>query len=167
MPTVVKKPYRKRTGLEKIRTQWHKLTGLHGEEQWSAAVVRAATAAELAANFAIRKEFESTGLSSEFVDSLLRWANGIDGKFNRLLLPLVEVSEQKTASFKQLKRLVENINRERNAIVHSGQFRTETDATAIIAEARELIEGMVRMHGEDFTLAWPPPDFSDLPDEET
>jgi hypothetical protein len=165
VPTAVKKPYHKRTDLEKIRTQWHKLTGLHGEEQWSAAVVRAATAAELAANFAIRKEFESTGLSSEFVDSLLLWANGLGGKFNRLLLPLVEGSKEKVATFKQLTRLVHNLNRERNAIVHSGQFRNETDATAIIAEARKLIESMVKMYGEDFTPAWPPPDFSDLPDE--
>jgi hypothetical protein len=50
-------PYAARTDLQKIQSQWNKLSGLHTREEWSAAVVRAATAAEIAANFAIRREF--------------------------------------------------------------------------------------------------------------
>jgi hypothetical protein len=77
----MEKAYEERTGLQKIQSQWHKLTGLHTREEWSAAVIRAATAAELAANFAIREGFRTkSSLDPKFVDSLLRWANGLDGK---------------------------------------------------------------------------------------
>ena len=83
-------PYEERSDLEKIQSQWTKLTGsLHNNEQWSAAIVRAATAAEIAANFAIRREFEANSqFESAFINSLLRWANGLSGKIDRLLLPL-------------------------------------------------------------------------------
>ena len=43
-----KKEYKDRTDLEKIQSQWNKLTGLHSREEFSGAVVRAATAAEIA-----------------------------------------------------------------------------------------------------------------------
>ena len=73
----MKTPYQEHTDLKKIQKQWHKLTGLHSREEWSAAIVRAATAAELAANFAIRAEFTARSeFDADFVNSLLRWANG-------------------------------------------------------------------------------------------
>ena len=69
-----KTPYDDRDDLEKLRSQWKKIDGiLERRKEWSAAIVRAATAAEIAANIAIRKRFESESeFSSEFVDSLLR-----------------------------------------------------------------------------------------------
>jgi hypothetical protein len=86
-----RRSYEERSDVEKIQSQWHKLTGLHSREEWSAAVVRAATAAEIAANFAVREEFKMCSkFDGEFVNSLLRWANGLNGKLNRLLLPLAE-----------------------------------------------------------------------------
>src|SRR6266852_5101873 len=92
---MTKKRYEQRTDLEKIQSQWHKLTGLHSREEWSAAIVRAATAAEIAANLAVRQEFKSRSkFKTEFVNSLLRWANGLDGKINRLLVPLSEGSKK-------------------------------------------------------------------------
>ncbi len=48
------KRYKKLTDLKKLQKQWHKLSGLHTREEWSAAIVRAATAAEIAANIAVR-----------------------------------------------------------------------------------------------------------------
>jgi hypothetical protein len=76
-----RKPYQERTDLEKCQSQWTKLQGLHSLEEWSAAIVRAAIAAETTANFAIRSEFKGQGqLSKGFVDSLLKWANGLQGK---------------------------------------------------------------------------------------
>ncbi len=51
---MAKKDYDKRSEVEKIESQWTKLSGLHTGEEWSAAVVRAATAAELAANLGLR-----------------------------------------------------------------------------------------------------------------
>jgi len=56
-----RKPYEERTDLEKCQSQWTKLQGLHSLEKWSAAIVRAATAAEFAADFAIRSEFTDQG----------------------------------------------------------------------------------------------------------
>lgn len=46
----MKKPYWERTDLEKVQTQWNKLQGLHLRDESSATIIRAATAAELAAN---------------------------------------------------------------------------------------------------------------------
>jgi hypothetical protein len=57
-----KKPYKELSDLEKVQKQWHKLTGLHTREEWSAAIVRAATAAEIAATFAVRREFAAKNL---------------------------------------------------------------------------------------------------------
>jgi hypothetical protein len=83
----MKTPYQDRPDLQRIQKQWHKLTGLHSREEWSAAIVRAATAAELAANFAIRREFqERSEFASDFVDTLLCWANGLAGETDRLLV---------------------------------------------------------------------------------
>jgi hypothetical protein len=45
-----KKPYDERSDLEKLRSQWTKLSGLHLRDEPSAAIVRCATAAEIAAN---------------------------------------------------------------------------------------------------------------------
>src|SRR5712692_8705213 len=116
-----KKPYEKRTELKKIQSQWTKLTGLHSREEWSAAIVRAATAAEIAANFAIREEFKSrSDFDGDFVNSLLRWANGLDGKINRLLLALSEGRKQHKI-FSKIKKDAEQINRKRNAVAHQGE----------------------------------------------
>jgi|GEM_PF-5508812 len=52
-----KPPYADRSDIDKIRSQWKKLTGLYSREEPSAAVVRAATAVELSVNLAIRAEF--------------------------------------------------------------------------------------------------------------
>lgn len=148
-----RKTYDQRTDLEKIRSQWNKATGsLHTDEQWSAAMVRAATAAEIAANFAIRREFESRSqFDSAFVNSLLRWANGLAGKIDRLLLPLHQ-RKNKHKVIQKLKGIAEEINRERNAIVHQGQFRNSTDAAAVIKHSREFIETLVRLYEPGFTL---------------
>jgi hypothetical protein len=149
---MTKTPYEKRTDLEKIQSQWTKLTGLHTREEWSAAIVRAATAAEIAANFAIRQEFKArSSFDAEFVNGLLRWANGIAGKINRLLLPLCEKHKQHK-TIKRLKTVAEQINRERNAIAHQGEFRDPDDATAVIQRAKLFIETLVRIYEPRFEL---------------
>lgn len=147
-----RKPYKKRSDLEKIQSQWTKLSGLHSQEEWSAAIVRAATAAEIAANFAIRKEFKSKSqLSPNFVDSMLRWANGISGKIDRLLMNLTEGSESHK-TIKKLKSVSEQINRKRNAIAHQGEFCNEGEAKAVIQQSRNFIETLVRIYKPSFAL---------------
>lgn len=146
------KPYKERTDLEKIQSQWNKLTGLHTREEWSAVIVRAATAAELAANFAIRKEFESRSkFDSKFIDSLLLWANGLAGKTNRLLIPL-SVGEKQSKTIKELRIVSEQINSKRNAIAHQGEFCNEEEAKAAIQKSREFIETLVQIYKPTFAL---------------
>jgi len=147
-----RKPYEERTDLEKIQSQWHKLSGLQTRKEWSAVIVRAATAAELAANFAIRKEFRSKStLSPKFVDSLLRWANGIAGKIDRLLMHLT-AGENRHKTIKNLKTVSEKINKKRNAVAHQGEFCNEAEAKASIQQSKEFIETLVQLYEPDFVL---------------
>jgi hypothetical protein len=149
---MAKKTYEQRSDLEKCRSQWHKLRGLHSREEWSAAIVRAATAAEIAANYAIRREFASRGkLSASFVDSLLRWANGLKGKIDHLLLPVVTEAKKKKA-LRQLVAFATEVNEHRNSIVHRGEFRNEDKATELIAKAEKFVLGLVRIYKPSFKL---------------
>jgi hypothetical protein len=146
------KPYDERTDIEKIESQWRKLSGLHSREEWSAAIVRAATAAEIAANCVIRQEFRGRSqFDDDFVDAQLRWANGISGKIDRLLLPLFE-GKNTYEVVRPLKATADKINKERNAVVHQGEFRDEEHATAVINDAKVFVETLVRIHLPDFAL---------------
>ena len=147
-----RKPYKDRTDLEKIQSQWHKLSGLHSREEWSAAIVRAATTAELAANFAIRKEYAAKStLSTKFVDSQLKWANGIAGKMDRLLLNLTD-GDAHHLSIRALTELSGKINKVRNAIVHQGEFCNSTEAKEAIQNAKAFIEGLIQIYEPSFLL---------------
>ena len=147
-----KAAYEDRTGLEKVQSQWHKLTGLHTREEWSAAIVRAATAAELAANFAIREEFRARGkFDTKFVDTLLLWANGLAGKMNHLLIPL-NAGKKHSGKIKKLKAASDKINKARNSIAHQGKFSSKDEAIATIQQTREFIESLVRLYEPGFEL---------------
>lgn len=147
-----KKPYEDRSDLEKCQSQWRKLQGLHTREEWSAALVRAATAAEIAANYAIRREFRiQSELSSHVVDSLLLWANGLAGKMDHLLVPLSKGSQREEEIVK-LRSVAAEINKTRNAVVHRGEFRDEDEATEAIAKTKLFIEGLIRVYKPTFRL---------------
>jgi len=147
-----KLPYDERPDLQKVKAQWHKLTGLHSREEWSEAVVRAATAAEIAANFAIREEFARASIfAPEFVDSLLKWSNGLAGKLDHLLIPIIgpSLSQENLA---RLKKLARTVNDDRNKIVHRGEFRGGPESRATIEAAREFIETLVRRYKSKYRL---------------
>jgi len=147
-----RKPYEMRTDIEKIQSQWNKLSGLHSRAEWSAAVIRAATAAELAANFVIRKEFEDRStFSAAFIDNLLRWANGLAGKVDRLLIPL-SAGRQQLKIIKKLKVISEKINSQRNAIAHQGIFCNEDEAKDVIEQARHFVETLLKLYDPHFAL---------------
>jgi hypothetical protein len=147
-----RKPYNKRSDLEKCQAQWWKLTGLHDREEWAAAIVRAATAAEIACNYAVRTEFTRQGnLRLDVVDKFLKDANGLRGKMDRLLLPLVKGTNRERA-IAGLKKFVDGINSHRNNIVHSGEFSNEAEATQMIEQTRKFIEGIVHFYEPNFTL---------------
>lgn len=153
MTTLAKrKPYNDRSDLEKIQSQWVKLTGLHDRTDWSAAVVRAATATEIAVNFAIRREFAARSkFAAPFVDSLLKWANGLSGKIDKLLLPLLRGNKNLKA-VRSLCKIACDINERRNGIVHRGEFCSEELATKIIMECRGFVLGIVHIYESDFDL---------------
>lgn len=147
-----KKDYDKRSDVEKIEAQWTKLSGLHTREEWSAAVVRAATAAELAANLAIRQEFGTRSkFGAAFVDKLLRWANGLTGKLDRLLLPMLN-GQAKQNSIKKLCDLARKVNDKRNDIAHRGVFCSQKEATAQIANCKKFVVGLVGYYVPNFDL---------------
>lgn len=147
-----RKPYNERTDIEKLQSQWWKLSGLHTREEWSAAVVRAATAAEIAANIAIRKEFQDIGtFAPDFVDSLLVWANGLAGKLDRLLLPITKGTDRHD-KMSELKTTALKVNKTRNAIAHRGEFCSERAATEAIAQAKRFVEGVIRLYEPAFRL---------------
>jgi len=147
-----RRPYEQRTDLEKCQSQWTKLQGLHSREEWSAAIVRAATAAEIAANYAIRAEVtRQSKLPDHLVDSLLKWANGLAGKIDHLLVPLARGS-RRAGAIGKLKTVAAEINKIRNAIVHRGEFRDEDDATKTIESTRHFIESLVQLYDPTFTL---------------
>lgn len=145
------KPYDERTDAEKIQSQWVKLTGLHGRTDWSAAVVRAATATEITANLAIRREYAALGtLDAKGVDQELVRANGLKGKME-LLLPLLKGSN-KYEVVKGLTKLATTIYDKRNAIVHRGEFCSEEEATELIGYCEQFVHGVVRLYDPNFTL---------------
>jgi len=121
-------------------------------EEWSSAIVRAATATEIAANLVIREELlEGRRLPLALGDHLLRWANGIQGKFDKLILPVTKGGPAH-AELKKLKARVEDINLERNSVVHSGVFKTKTQAKKVISESRAIIKELVDLYYDGFDL---------------
>lgn len=148
-----KKRYEELEDVERLQKQWHKMSGLHTREEWSAAIVRAATAAEIAANYAIRCEFKAnSNFDAKFINKLLIWANGLAGKLDRLLLPLSAEDNKKNKKMKTLKSLAESINQKRNAVVHQGEFCNEDEAKAVIEQARIFITTMVKFYEPEFML---------------
>lgn len=146
------KLYSERTDIERLQSSWKKLTGLMKRNEWSAAITRAATAAEIAANIAVRHELqEQRNLEAPFVDHLLKWANGLDGKLGKLLSPL-HTTKERQKIFKSLRKKAEKINDQRNIVVHSGNFMNEEEAKEVVALAKEFIEEIVGSYHENFKL---------------
>jgi hypothetical protein len=146
-----KSDYHDRSDLEKLQSQWNKLVGLRSRDQASAAIVRCATAAEIAANYAIREEFVGTGLSPAVVDGFLKWANGIELKMDKLLLPL-RYRGVKSDEFKRLKKLSKEIGEKRNAIVHQGEFASQNLANDLVRKAKEFIDTTVGKYVSGFDI---------------
>jgi hypothetical protein len=159
-------PYADRTDLQKIRSQWRKLTGLHGRDEPSAAIVRAATAVELSVNLAIRAEFAAQSeLSADSVNGMMRKANGLRNKMQNLLTPLV-MGRANQAEIKRLCKIAEKINDDRNEIVHSGYFSSRSKAKTAIEQCRQFIHGIVGLYEKDFDLAPLDQEVIEMPEEE-
>ena len=73
-----------------------------------------------------------------FIDSLLLNANGIHGKFHRLVKPAAQVDGQ-WQELSKIERKIQGINKHRNGVAHSGKFKRNQDATTVLTNALEAI----------------------------
>lgn len=153
------KSYDERLLVEKIQSNWTKTCGLYSRGEHSMAVIRAATTVELAANLVVLEEFEKkSNLPPEFVDHLMKWANGLHGKLTKLILPICK-GTNKEQKFKSIQSKVSDINEQRNSIAHRGEFKTKKTSSRVIKEAQQVIQVMVKVYDSTFDVQ--------LPDEET
>lgn len=134
-----KKPYDERSDDEKLLSNWKKAVGLFEREDWSASIMRVATASEIASNIYIRHYLqESHDLPEEFVNSLLKSANGIAGKLRQLIIPASKASNT-GEEIKQIQKKIESINTHRNEVAHAGKFKNKKDAKLVFEYATEVI----------------------------
>ncbi|WP_457673536.1 hypothetical protein, partial [Thiolapillus sp.] len=129
---------------EKVSRNWQKARGLYSRGEYSVAVIRCGTCVELAVNFAVRHELvEERGLPLPFVDKLLKSANGLRNKYQNIFLPIMAEYEEYDQLIRLWRARIEKINKERNAIVHSGEFRSEKVAKPVmehtLAALREIM----------------------------
>jgi len=119
------------------------------------AIVRAATCAEIAANILIRTELSrERSLEPAFVNSLLHWANGLQGKLSRIILPLFKG----TPDHKRLQMLLKSVstlNDTRNAIAHSGQFAGHATARKLLTLAHAVCMELASPYVSGLTLKSP------------
>lgn len=158
-----KKPYDKRTDAEKIQSNWAKTCGLYLRNEHSMAVIRAATTVELAINLVVREELENNQqLPKEFVNSLMKWANGLIGKLKNLIIPITKGTDKEEV-FKLVQTQVADINTQRNNIAHRGEFKVKKTSSRVIEEARTIIHTLVQQYDASFTLPIPDEKFDNTP----
>jgi len=150
---MAKKKYSDRSDLEKLQSQWNKISGLLLREEPSAAIMRCGTAAEIAANVAIRSAFdEESEFDAKTVDSFLIWANGLKGKMDHLVLPVCFSGSRSNKVYKHLAASAKIINDARNDVAHRGSFSSTSAATKVIAEAKSFITSLVLLYDPGFVL---------------
>ncbi len=152
-----RKSYAERSDSDKVAANWRKTLGLFERGEFSVSIIRAATAAELMTNLAIRHELVTTRkLPQKFVDHLLVWANGITGKFCKVLLPVLDGTEQhETVS--GLSSALKKISEERNKVAHRGEFKKQSTARAALTVAHEYISGLAALYAPAMQLRVPEP----------
>lgn len=135
-------PYEERTDGQKLESNWKKARALFKRRDFSAAIMRVATSAEIAANIYIR-HFLSVEhrLPSSYVDALLTSANGLDGKFKRLIRPAAEYRGTWPA-LKNLQRKIEALHDHRNGIANAGHFKDENEAKEAFDNSLQIILGL-------------------------
>jgi len=134
---------KERTDPEKVFANWNKTLGLLERDEYSVAIVRAAVTIEIAANIVVRAELiEKRKLPVDFVDSLLKWSNGLAGKFDKLIYPILKGIPHHE-SFKSRTADWRKINEERNAVAHRGEFKSKSVADDVVSKARKVLETMM------------------------
>ncbi|KKL01486.1 hypothetical protein EIK76_01010 [Rheinheimera mesophila] len=139
---ITKIPYDERTDDQKLESNWKKAKRQFEREDWSACVIRAATSAEIAANIYIRHFLQvEHDLPPNFVDALLMSANGLDGKFKRLIKPAAEHLGT-WPTLKTLQKKIESLNNHRNGVAHAGKFKSKKDTKVVLEQSLAIIAAL-------------------------
>jgi hypothetical protein len=145
-------PYDERTDDQRLESNWRKARGLFKRGDYSASVIRAATSAEIAANIYVRHflrtEYE---LPAQYVDALLFSANGLDGKFKRLIRPAAE-HRGTWGKLKPLQKKITSLHEHRNSIAHSGYFKNEDEAMEALENGLEIIHALAPKESKKLAL---------------
>jgi hypothetical protein len=146
-------PYDERTDDQRLESNWGKAQRLFERGDWSACVMRAATSAEIAANIYIRQFLLiDHPLPPAFVNALLLGANGLDGKFKRLIRPAAE-HRGTWGKLKSLQKKIESLNEHRNSVAHAGNFKSEKDSKDVFELSLSIIQALAP--NESLKLALP------------
>jgi len=145
--------YSKASGDERVSRNWRKTRRLYERGEYSVAIIRCGTCIELAVNFAVKQELViERKLPLMFVDKLLKSANGLRNKYQNIYLPIMEEYEE----YDELKRLwrgyIEKVNKERNAIVHSGEFRSKKVAKQVMENTLAVLQGIMNLYDHSAEL---------------
>lgn len=139
---ISKIPYEERTDDQKLESNWNKAVKQFDREDWSACVIRAATSAEIAANIYIRHFLQTEHmLPAQFVDALLLSANGLDGKFKRLIKPAA-VHLGTWPDLKALQKKIESLSKHRNGVAHAGKFKSKKDSKVVLQQSLAIIAAL-------------------------
>lgn len=136
-------PYDERSDDQKLESNWNKARKQFDRKDWSASILRVATAAEIAANIYIRNFLiVEYGLPASFVDSLMISANGLDGKFNRLIRP-VAMHKETWKELSPIHKKIKALHDHRNGVAHSGKFINKKEAKACFRHSILIIQALV------------------------
>jgi hypothetical protein len=148
-----KKSYSRLLYAEKVVRNWRKTRGLFTRGEYSVSILRASTAMELAANLVIQSELvEKKGLPVDFVEKLMKWANGINGKFINLIYPILANDPTFPKVKDAIDKIWRKVNTQRNSIVHSGEFRSLETAYDVVNDAHLVITTLIHRYKDDFSI---------------
>ena len=137
------KPYDERTDHEKLHSSWKKARAQFNREDWSAAITRVATSAEIATNIYVRRYFvDECELPLALVDRLLKDANGILGKYLRLVQPIALQRGTWTEIKKIQKPHIGPLNEYRNDVVHSGRFMNRGETLEVFSHGLAIVKAL-------------------------
>ena len=147
-----RKPYRDRDDMERLADSWRKLNGfMTSRRMVGRDHARRDRGGDSCQHRHPARATAASSARAGICRLLLKWANGLAGKIDRLLNPL-HTTKARKALFMSLRTKAEKINDFRNQVVHSGNFMNENEAKDIVAVSREFIETLVGSYHQGFKL---------------
>lgn len=140
---------------EKLEKNWIRTLAHFDKGEYSGAIVRCVTCLELATTMLLRWELEGEyGLPVKFVETQLKNAGGIKGKFCDIFLPLVNDWEFHQ-HYKDQWKYIDKIVKVRNRIVHGGEHRSKRSARTAVLATHKLLERLLKYYSIDIVLSKP------------